>query len=164
MSFGVALTRNRPLTPNDIVSVFPGFSGLKPTVSVLSKLARRLFEGYLPLYVTCGEVLASLQEHWDGLTRFLDDPRIPRDNNASERQMRGPALGRKYYYGSGALGSGRRAALLFSLFATLTMAQLNIRTWLTWFFESCAEQGGQVPAEIDRFLPWNLPAEKRREL
>ena len=83
----------------------------------------------------CRKVLASLQEHWDGLTRFLDDPRIPLDNNASERQVRGPALGRKNYYGSGALWSGRLAAMLFSLFATLTMAKINIRTWLTWFLE-----------------------------
>jgi transposase len=65
----------------------------------------------------CREVLTSLQEHWPGLTRFLDDPRIPLDNNASERRARGPAVARKNYYGSGALWSGRLAALLFSLFA-----------------------------------------------
>ncbi len=40
----------------------------------------------------CRKVLESLQEHWDGLTRFLDDPRIPLDNNASERQVRGQGL------------------------------------------------------------------------
>jgi hypothetical protein len=45
----------------------------------------------------CRNVLTSLQEHWSGLTRFLDDPRIPLDNNASERRVRGPALGRKNY-------------------------------------------------------------------
>ena len=99
-----------------------------------------------------------------GLTRFLDDPRIPLDNNASERQGRGPALGRKNYYGSGALWSGRLAAMLFSLFATVTMAELNIRTWLTWFLESCAENGGQVPSDIAPFLPWTMSEEKRRAL
>jgi transposase len=112
----------------------------------------------------CRKVLASLQEHWDGLTRFVDDPRIPLDNNASERQARGPALGRKNYYGSGALWSGRLAAMLFSLFATLTLAKMNIRTWLTWFLESCAEHGGQVPAEIDRFLPWKMSEDQRRAM
>jgi transposase len=112
----------------------------------------------------CRKVLMSLQEHWDGLTRFVDDPRIPLDNNASERQVRGPALGRKNYYGSGALWSGRLAAMLFSLFATLTMAKLNIRKWLRWFLESGAENGGQVPSDIDPFLPWKMTQEKRREL
>jgi transposase len=109
-------------------------------------------------------VLASLQEHWNGLTRFLDDPRIPLDNNASERRARGPALGRKNYYGSGALWSGRLAAMLFSLFATLTLAKINIRTWLKWFLESCAENSGQVPSDIKPFLPWKMSVEKRREL
>ncbi len=112
----------------------------------------------------CRKVLASLQEHWDGLTRFVDDLRIPLDNNASERQARGPALGRKNYYGSGALWSGRLAAMLFSLFATLTMAKINIRTWLTWFLESCAANRGQVPADINPFLPWTMSADKRRAL
>ena len=39
----------------------------------------------------CRKVLVSLQEHWTGLTRFVDDPRIPMDNNASERSLRGAA-------------------------------------------------------------------------
>jgi transposase len=112
----------------------------------------------------CRKVLTSLEEHWTGLTRFLDDPRIPLDNNASERQARNPALGRKNYYGSGALWSGRLAAMLFSLFATLALAKINIRTWLAWFLESCAENGGQVPSDIDPFLPWKMSVEKRREM
>jgi transposase len=112
----------------------------------------------------CRKVLTSLQEHWAGLTHFLDDPRIPLDNNASERQARNPALGRKNYYGSGSLWSGRLAAMLFSLFATLTLAKINIRIWLTWYLESCAENGGQVPSDIDPFLPWKMSVEKRREL
>ena len=91
-------------------------------------------------------------------------PRIPLDNNASERRARGPALGRKNYYGSGALWSGRLAAMLFSLFATLSMAKLNVRSWLTWFLESCAENGGRVPADIDPFLPWTMSEEKRHAL
>ena len=116
------------------------------------------------LATPCRQVLSSLQDHWEGLTRFLDDPRIPMDNNASERQVRGPALGRKNYYGSGALWSGRLAAMLFSLFATLSMAGLNARSWLTDYLESCAEGGGQAPSDISPFLPWTMPAERRRAL
>jgi transposase len=112
----------------------------------------------------CRKVLTSLQEHWTGLTRFLDDPRIPLDNNASERRVRGPALGRKNYYGSGSEWSGRLAAMLFSLFATLNLAKINIRTWLTWYLETCAENGGRVPSDINPFLPWKMSVEKRREM
>ena len=112
----------------------------------------------------CRRVLLSLQGHWEGLTRFPDDPRIPMDNNASERRVRGPALGRKNDYGSGALWSGRLAAILFSLFATLSMAGLDVRTWLTDYLKSCAESGGRAPSDISPFLPWTMPAERRRAL
>jgi transposase len=136
---------------------------LRQTVTAMQAQAdAELTDPKLP--TACRKVLASLQEHWTGLTRFLDDLRIPLDNNASERQARGPALGRKNYYGSGALWSGRLAAMLFSLFATLAMAKINSRTWLTWFLESCAENSGQVPAEIHQFLPWEMAEEKRRGL
>ena len=112
----------------------------------------------------CRKVLTSLQEHWHGLTRFLDDPRIPMDNNVSERRLRGPALGRKNYYGSGAVWSGRLAAALFSIVATLKMWQINPRLWLRWFLESCAAAGAQAPADIAPFLPWNLSPQKHAEL
>jgi transposase len=136
---------------------------LRQTVTAMQAQAdAELTDPKLP--TACRKVLASLQEHWTGLTRFLDDRRIPLDNNASERQARGPALGRKNYYGSGALWSGRLAAMLFSLFATLAMAKINSRAWLTWFLESCAENSGQVPAEIHQFLPWEMAEEKRRGL
>jgi transposase len=102
------------------------------------------------------KVLTSLQEHWSGLTLFVDDPRIPMDNNRSERLLRGPALGRKNYYGSGALWSGRLAAALFSIVATLKLWQINPRLWLHWYLQSCAEAGGQAPKDIEAFLPWNL--------
>ena len=116
------------------------------------------------LATPCRKALESLQEHWEGLTRFVDDPRIPMDNNRSERCARGPAVARKNFYGSGSLWSGQQAAAMFSIFATLSLWKLNPRTWLTWYFEHCAAAGGQVPAEIEPFLPWNLDAAKRSEL
>jgi transposase len=138
-------------------------TGLRQTVVAMQTQAdAELADPKLP--TPCRKALVSLQEHWDGLIRFLDDPRIPLDNNASERQARGPALGRKNYYGSGALWSGRLAAMLFSLFATLTKAKINSRKWMTWFLQSCAQAGGQIPADIEQFLPWKLSEEKYREM
>jgi len=112
----------------------------------------------------CRKTLISLQEHWCGLTRFVDDLRIPLDNNASERANRGPAVGRKNYYGSGALWAGRLAAMLFSLFATLSRCGLNPRLWLTSYLESCAAAGGKAPQDIDQFLPWKMTDKRRNSL
>ena len=108
--------------------------------------------------------MESLQEHWTGLTRFVDEPRIPMDNNASERAGRGPAVARKNFYGSGSLWSGRLAATMFSPLATLAHWKLNPRLWLTWYLESCAAAGGKAPEDIEPFLPWNLSEERRLTL
>jgi len=56
------------------------------------------------------------------------------------------------------------AAASFSIFATLSMGKINPRKWLTWYFKECAAAGGKVPADIQRFLPWNLSEEKKKEL
>lgn len=118
----------------------------------------------LTLRMPACKALTSLQEHWSGLTLFVDDPRIPMDNNLSERRLRGPALGRKNYYGSGALWSGRLAATLFSILATLQLWQINPRLWLNWYLQSCAEAGGQAPNDVEPFLPWNLSQDIRVKL
>ena len=109
----------------------------------------------------CRGALESLKEHWKGLTLFVEDPRIPLDNNFAERLMRNPALGRKNYYGSGAEWAGRLATMMFSILATLKFWKINPRLWLSWYLESCAAEGGKPPSDIQPFLPWNLSDERR---
>ena len=138
-------------------------AGLRQTVAAMrQQLDTELADP--ALRTPARKALTSLQEHWSGLTHFVNDPRIPMDNNLSERRLRGPALGRKNYYGSGALWSGRLAALLFSILATLKLGQINPRLWLNWYLQSCAEAGGQIPSDIEPFLPWNLPQDMRAKL
>jgi transposase len=108
------------------------------------------------------KVLESLGDHWTGLTVFVEHPEVPMDNNTAERAQRGPVVGRKNYYGSGAVWAGRLAAMMFSLLQTLCLWQLNPRSWLTAYLTACAEAGGEVPEDLDRFLPWNLSEEDRR--
>jgi len=110
------------------------------------------------------KVLESLGEHWTGLTVFVEHPEVPLDNNTAERAERGPVVGRKNYYGSGAVWSGRLAAMLFSLFGTLQRWGLNPRAWLEWYLTACAACGGKVPGEVSSYLPWNLSAEQRERL
>jgi transposase len=112
--------------------------------------------GDTKLRLPCRKVLESLKNHWEGLFRFVDRPEIPMDNNGSERILRNPALGRKNYYGSGSLWSGRLTATMFSILATLKLWKLNPRAWLTWYFEQCAATAGKAPDDIEPFLPWNL--------
>jgi transposase len=62
-----------------------------------------------------GKAIAYADGLWPGLVRFLDDPAIPIDNNATERALRGVVLGRKNHYGSKSLRGTQVAALFYSL-------------------------------------------------
>lgn len=55
---------------------------------------------------------------WPGLVRFVDDGRIPLDNNPIERDLRGVVVGRKNHYGSRSERGTQVAALFYSLIET----------------------------------------------
>ena len=106
-------------------------------------------------------VLKSFDNHWEGLTVFVDHPEIPMDNNGSERILRNPVVGRKNYYGSGAIWSARFTAVMFSIFETLQLWEINQLEWLSDYFRACALAGGKAPCDIRVHLPWNI--KKRKE-
>jgi len=110
------------------------------------------------------KALASLKEHWPGLTVFVEHPDVPMDNNEGERRERGPVVARKNFYGSGALWSGRLAAMLFSLFQTLQLWKVNVTAWLIAYLSDCAKAGGRPPPDPERYLPWNMTATERQRL
>ena len=109
-------------------------------------------------------VLESLDTHWPGLTVFVEHPEVPLDNNEAERAERGPVVGRKNYYGSGAVWSGQLAAMLFSILQTLQRWGLNPWQWLTGYLSACAANGGQPLPELRRWLPWQMTEAERAAL
>jgi transposase len=116
-----------------------------------------------PLHPGRAKALTSLREHWEGLTLFVEHPEVPMDNNAAERVLRGPVVGRKNYAGSRAVWSGELLVMVLSLLATLAQWGLNARLWLTSYLEACASAGGRAPANATGWLPWELSAARRRE-
>lgn len=113
----------------------------------------------LPL--VCRKVLESMEVHWAGLTIFVEHPEVPMDNNTAERAERGPVVGRKNYYGSGAVWAGKLAAVMFSVLETLRLWGLNAQPWLTSYLTACAENGGQEVEDLRRWLPWKMTEEER---
>ena len=63
-----------------------------------------------------------LSEAWLRLTRFLQDARIPLDNDATERGIRGPVVGRKSHYGSKSERGTQVASVFYSLLETAKLA------------------------------------------
>ena len=110
------------------------------------------------------KVLQSMTAHWGGLTVFVACPWVDMDNNAAERSMRSPVVGRKNFNGSGSEGSAELAATMYSLFATMKLWGLNLRTWLTTYLQACADNGNAPPVDIDAFLPWQMDARRLAQM
>jgi transposase len=110
------------------------------------------------------QVLASLLEHWSGLTVFVEHPEAPMDNNLGENSIRTPVNGRKNYYGSGSICSAQLAAMLFAILQTLVLWGINPRHWLRCYLTACAQNGASAPQDIDPFLPWSMDERRRAAL
>ena len=77
-----------------------------------------------------GKAVGYLLDLWTGLTRFLDDPRIPLDNNPVERAIRGPVVGRKNHYGSRSRRGTEVAAVLYSLIESAKLLGIDPKAYL----------------------------------
>ena len=62
---------------------------------------------------------------WQALTRYLDDGRLPIDNNISERTLRIAAVGRKNWLFFGSDAGGHRAAVVYSLVASCKLCGID---------------------------------------
>ena len=60
-------------------------------------------------------------KRWTALTRFVDDPQLPPDNNWIENRIRPIALGRSNWLFAGSLRAGQRAAAVMSLIQSARM-------------------------------------------
>jgi transposase len=67
--------------------------------------------------------------NYAGLTRFLDNPELPIDNNPQERLLRSPVIGRKTWYGTHSKQGARTGAILFSLVESCKLNQINPREY-----------------------------------
>jgi transposase len=90
------------------------------------------------------------------LTRFLDDVRIPVDNNASERALRVVALGRKNFLFVGDPETGANLAGLYSLVATCDANDVDPVAYLQ---DVMLRVDTHPASRIDELLPdrWRPP-------
>jgi transposase len=72
-----------------------------------------------------GKAIDYMLSLWPGLTVFLTDPRVPLDNNAAERALRGVVVGRKNHYGSHSRRGAQVAAICYTLFESAKLAGVD---------------------------------------
>ena len=92
------------------------------------------------------------------LRRYVEDGRLPIDNNASERDIRGIALGRRNWLFCGSVRGGRTAATITSLIATCQRHRVEPFTWLPETLAALPQlvrdEHGRIPTEhLARLLP-----------
>jgi transposase len=69
-------------------------------VPLLAKMKEWLLSRVTLKTLSIGKAASYTLANWERLTRFVDDARVPLDNNGTERAIRGPVVGRKNHYGS----------------------------------------------------------------
>jgi transposase len=90
--------------------------------------------------------------NWQAFARFTTDGRLEMTNNAAERAMRSPVLGRKNWLFAGSDEGGARAAVFYTLIATAKLGDRDPEAWLA----DVIERIGDYPmSRIDELLPWN---------
>jgi transposase len=89
-------------------------------------------------------------KRWEALTRYLQDPALPIDNNHDEQQIRPWATGRKNWLFAGTLRAGQRAAAIMSL---IQSAKLNGHDPYVYLKDVLVRLPTQKARDIDMLLP-----------
>ena len=89
-------------------------------------------------------------KRWQALTRFIDDGRLPIDNNWIENQIRPIAIGRKNWLFAGSLLAGQRAAVIMSL---IQSAKLNGHDPFLYLKDILSRLPTQPNSRIGELLP-----------
>jgi transposase len=89
-------------------------------------------------------------KRWGALMRFLDDGRLPIDNNWIENQIRPIAIGRNNWLFAGSLRAGQRAAAVMSL---IQSAKLNGHDPYAYLKDVLARLPTHKNSQIQELLP-----------
>ncbi|MGH7346947.1 MAG: IS66 family transposase [Candidatus Rokuibacteriota bacterium] len=148
-----AALRDTPSTREDALDQLRGLrhERSKPLVAAIRDWAYAQKPRALP-ESSLGKAIAYMLGLWPGLTRFVDDPRIPVDNNRTERGLRGVVLGRKNHHGSRSERGTEVAALLYSLLESAKLTGVEPKLYLHTALRAALENPKAV------ILPHDLPA------
>ncbi len=96
-----------------------------------------------------GLAIGYIRNHWDALTRFLSDGRLPIDNNEAERALRRIAVGRKNWLFVGCHEGGERSAVILTVIASAHRHDLDVWAYLRDILERLAKGD----AALEQLLP-----------
>ncbi len=124
--------RNENFTPGQIKAY--RISESVPILEGLHQLLKDLLVKTLP-QSPLGKAIAYTLKRWEKLCVYTTNGILQIDNNLIENSIRPVALGRKNYLFAGSHERAQDAAMLYSLFATCRLHNINPEHWLTNLFE-----------------------------
>jgi transposase len=75
------------------------------------------------------------ERHRDALFRFIDDPKLPLDNSATEREFQNVAKLRLNMLFAGSTEGAHRACVLLGIVATCRAVGVPVQAYLAWVFD-----------------------------
>ena len=103
--------------------------------------------------LSIGNAAAYVVANWDRLTRFVEDARIPLDNNATERAIRGPVVGRRNHFGSKSERGTEIAAIFYTLLETAKLQGVDPARYLREAAIAYAHGAVLLPHEFEPSVP-----------
>jgi transposase len=100
------------------------------------------------------KALQYVRNHFVELRRYLDDGRLPMDNNETEQLMRQVALGRKNWLFAGSVQGGERSAGFLTLASSAIRNDLDVWTYV----KDVLDQLLAGSTDYAALLPWNWGA------
>lgn len=107
----------------------------RPTLERFKRWLHEVANGDLPPSDPVRKIAEYYRRHWDGLTRFMDDPDLPIDNNQAEREFQRHAKLRLASLFAGSIEGAHRWATLLGVVRTAQKHELDVQAYLTWLFE-----------------------------
>lgn len=97
--------------------------------------------------------VAYYRNHWDALTRFIDDPQVPIDNSPTEREFQNFAKLRLNMLFAGSTEGAHRACVLLGIVATCRAIGVPVQAYLAWAFERLGTHREQFGLTLDQITP-----------
>ncbi len=108
------------------------------------------------------KIMVSMNNHWDGLNIFVNNPEIPMDNNKMENGIRPIALGRNNYRGTCSDWGGELSAIMYSLIETCKQNKINPKAYFKYYFDACIKSEiHKDKVELQKYMPFNLSKEEK---
>ena len=98
-----------------------------------------------------GKAIKYMIRHWDALTRFLEQPGAPLDNNICERALKKAILHRKNSMFYKTSNGARVGDLFMSLIHTCLLNGVNALDYL----QTLSEHASRLNSKPEQWLPWN---------